>query len=111
MAGIFEAAGLNPGIADGSFGDNTFQATVEFQRRNGLDDDGVVGAATLNQAKQLGFVEDAGAGDSGTGGGISGTSASLGSFSEQHLAEIMPNLNAGRRASFFPFPCQRHAGV
>ena len=95
--------GLNPGIADGSFGNNTFQATVEFQRRNGLDDDGVVGAATLNQAKQLGFVEDTGAGDSSTGGGISGTSASLGSFSEQHLAEIMPNLNAGRRASFFPF--------
>jgi predicted chitinase len=93
--------GLNPGIADGSFGKNTFQATVEFQRRNGLDDDGVVGAGTLNRAKQLGFVEDAGT--SGTGGDTSSMSPSLGSFSEQKLAEIMPNLNASKRTDYFPF--------
>ncbi|MFN2452713.1 MAG: peptidoglycan-binding protein [Pyrinomonadaceae bacterium] len=98
---FLERQGLNPGTPDGSFGKNTFQATAEFQRRNGLDDDGVVGAGTLDKAKQLGFVEDADT--NGTGGSSSVTAASPGSFSEQKLAEIMPNLNPGKRAAYFPF--------
>jgi predicted chitinase len=91
--------GFDIGTADGSFGDRTLQATAEFQRRNGLGSDGVVGSGTLGKAKELGFVEDQSTG--GTPAGVStGASSSL---SEQALAQIMPNLGAAKRAEFFPF--------
>ena len=96
---FLNAQGFNVGAADGAFGHRTFNATAEFQRRNGLDEGGVVGAGTLAKAKQFGFVEDAGI--SGGGGGTVGEP--LGSFTERVLAQIMPNLNPARRAAFFPF--------
>ena len=98
--------GFGAGSADGSFGDRTVQATVEFQRQNGLGADGVAGPGTINKAKELGFVEaeDAGGGGGGTPtGGSSGGSSPGGGLSEQALAQIMPNLNAAKRAAFFPF--------
>ena len=38
--------GYNPGPADGSFGPGTEQALIAFQQINGLEADGVAGAAT-----------------------------------------------------------------
>ncbi len=95
--------GFGAGTPDGSFGNRTVQATVEFQRQNGLGADGVVGPGTLNKAKEQGFAEaeDAGGGGGG-GGGATGGSAG-GGLSEQALAQIMPNLKADKRAAFFPF--------
>lgn len=107
--------GFGAGVADGSFGGRTVQATVEFQQQNGLGSDGVVGPGTLGKAKELGFVEaaDAGGGSGGGGGGSTaeasggpaGTSSgtSGGGLTEQQLAQIMPNLKAEKRANFFPF--------
>src|SRR3712207_9521280 len=61
--------GFGIGTADGSFGDRTLQATAEFQRRNGLGSDGVVGPGTVGKADELGFVEATDGGGSGGGGG------------------------------------------
>lgn len=47
--------GLAPGVVDGSFGPKTRNATAEFQKRHGLDDDGVVGTQTLQVAAKLGY--------------------------------------------------------
>jgi predicted chitinase len=97
--------GFGIGTADGSFGERTSQATADFQRRNGLGSDGVVGPGTLGRAKELGFAEDQNAGGS-QGAGGSATSApagGAGSLTEQALAQIMPNLRAEKRAAFFPF--------
>ncbi|HEU4595186.1 MAG TPA: peptidoglycan-binding protein [Pyrinomonadaceae bacterium] len=94
--------GFAIGTADGSFGDRTFQATADFQQRNGLSSDGVVGPGTLAKAKELGFVEP----ETTVGGGSSAgrpTSVSSGSLTEQALAQIMPNLKADKRAAYFPF--------
>ncbi len=91
--------GFGVGTADGSFGNRTFEATVEFQQGNGLGADGVVGPGTLAKARELGFVEDQNAGGTTTGG----SAGASGSLSEQALAQIMPNLKAGKRAEFFPF--------
>lgn len=94
--------GFAIGTADGSFGDRTFQATADFQQRNGLSSDGVVGPGTLAKAKELGFVEP----ETTVGGGNSAgrpTSVSSGSLTEQALAQIMPNLKADKRAAYFPF--------
>jgi peptidoglycan hydrolase-like protein with peptidoglycan-binding domain len=38
--------GYDPGGVDGTFGPNTERAVKEFQRNNGLADDGVVGPKT-----------------------------------------------------------------
>jgi predicted chitinase len=96
--------GFGLGTADGSFGDRTLQATAEFQRRNGLGSDGVVGPGTLAKARELGFAEDEDAGDTPAGGSQAGGSAGAsGSLTEQALAQIMPNLKADKRAAFFPF--------
>lgn len=46
---------LDPGTADGAFGAATLTATVEFQKKNSLDADGVVGRGTLTRALSLGF--------------------------------------------------------
>src|SRR5687767_4523825 len=92
--------GFNIGTADGSFGENTFRATAEFQSRNGLGSDGVVGPGTAARAKELGFVEAAVA---GVGGGGSMGGPAGGGLSDQALAQIMPNLRADKRAAFLPF--------
>lgn len=39
----------------GYFGEKTLAATIEFQRRYGLKDDGIVGNNTINKAKEFGF--------------------------------------------------------
>ena len=41
-----KAAGIDPGGIDGSYGDKTFAAVRELQRRRGLERDGVAGPAT-----------------------------------------------------------------
>lgn len=38
--------GYNPGAADGEFGPGTEEALIQFQHQNGLEPDGVAGAAT-----------------------------------------------------------------
>jgi hypothetical protein len=52
--------GLYKDEADGKFGPVTQQATIEFQKQNNLQPDGVVGNKTFGIAMQLGFegVED-----------------------------------------------------
>jgi len=47
--------GLYPYKADGSFGPQTHEATVAFQRQYGLPTDGVVGNRTMGQAMLLGY--------------------------------------------------------
>lgn len=42
-------------IADGVFGTNTYNATIEFQKLKGLEQDGKVGNNTLGAAMLLGF--------------------------------------------------------
>jgi hypothetical protein len=46
---------INVGIADGTFGKDTEDATKEFQREQGLDVDGSVNNQTLGEAMKLGF--------------------------------------------------------
>ena len=55
------------GAVDGKFGNKTVAATKAFQRKVGLDADGVVGNATFGKAMVLGFgiVSDADAGEFG----------------------------------------------
>ncbi|WP_138994109.1 M15 family metallopeptidase [Larkinella sp. C7] len=47
--------GFELGVADGKFGLRTHEATVAFQKKNNLLDDGVVGNKTVGVAMQLGF--------------------------------------------------------
>ncbi len=44
-------AGLNPGPVDGKAGNRTKEAIKEFQRRNGLKPDGIVGERTWSYLK------------------------------------------------------------
>lgn len=60
--------GYLTGTADGVFGAKTSAAVKEFQRRNGLTPDGVVGTATL---EKLGINPNS-AGSGSTGGGQAG---------------------------------------
>jgi hypothetical protein len=46
---------LYSGEANGSFDDQTKLATQEFQRRHGLNDDGIAGNRTLGEAMRVGF--------------------------------------------------------
>ena len=48
--------GFNPGPADGDFGDNTRDATIAFQKANGIEPTlGIVGNKTMARAMALGF--------------------------------------------------------
>jgi hypothetical protein len=52
--------GFYHGEADGKFGPNTKAASIEFQKANGLQPDGIIGNKSFGVAMQLGFegVED-----------------------------------------------------
>jgi hypothetical protein len=41
-----KSVGINPGAIDKKFGQNTLKAVKDFQRKNGLKDDGLVGSKT-----------------------------------------------------------------
>jgi hypothetical protein len=47
--------GFQLGEVDGKFGDKTLQATIQFQQKHGLTDDGKVGNKTLGAAMLRGF--------------------------------------------------------
>lgn len=47
--------GFYDGMVDGDFGPKTQQATIDFQKKNGLESDGVVGNKSYGLAMQLGF--------------------------------------------------------
>lgn len=44
-------AGFNCGTADGDFGMKTLKSTKDFQKKVGLDPDGIVGSGTLSKAR------------------------------------------------------------
>ena len=52
---LLQAARYDINVADGSFGDQTFHAVMAFQKANGLDRTGRVGAQTLD-AMRAGFT-------------------------------------------------------
>ncbi|MBL7128729.1 MAG: peptidoglycan-binding protein [Ignavibacteria bacterium] len=47
--------GFKPGGVDGDFGQNTHNATVAFQKKHGLESDGMVGKNTFSKAAELGY--------------------------------------------------------
>jgi hypothetical protein len=47
--------GFNQVVADGIFGNLTYEATIEFQLRQGLRPDGIAGTFTLSRAGLMGF--------------------------------------------------------
>ncbi|HVA81195.1 MAG TPA: peptidoglycan-binding domain-containing protein [Candidatus Binataceae bacterium] len=61
---FLKSRSLYSGSVTGRFDDATERATREYQRRSRIDADGVVGAATVQQARRDGFVtpQDSGAG-------------------------------------------------
>lgn len=65
-----KAWGYYSGAVDGTFGSETEKAVKYFQRSNGLNADGQVGAQTL---AALGLPVSGGSGSSGGGGGSSGS--------------------------------------
>lgn len=65
-----KAWGYYSGAVDGTFGSETEKAVKYFQRSNGLNADGQVGAQTL---AALGLPVSGGSGGSGGGGGSSGS--------------------------------------
>lgn len=93
--------GLPAGTPDGVFGNNTYRATVEFQQRNGLTADGVVGPGTLAKAVELGFVVPAAPPppEPPPVPVVSGDAP----LSAQQLQQIMPNLKPAKLAAYFPY--------
>ncbi|HUY28262.1 MAG TPA: peptidoglycan-binding domain-containing protein [Candidatus Binataceae bacterium] len=61
---FLKSRSLYSGSVSGRFDDATDRATREYHRRSRIDADGVVGAATVQQARRDGFVtpQDSGAG-------------------------------------------------
>ena len=47
--------GFNPGDADGIFGPLTYDATLKYQKKHGLKQDGKVGRNTIAKAEELGY--------------------------------------------------------
>ncbi|MFK3960873.1 peptidoglycan-binding protein [Guptibacillus hwajinpoensis] len=66
-----QAIGLYSGPLDGDFGNGTEQAVRNFQSRNKLTVDGIVGPATWEKLKQSTGYEGNSNGDSGSGSGSS----------------------------------------
>lgn len=52
---FLKGKGFSPGEPDGDFGKRTEEATIEYQRRYGLSDDGVAGQQTFLKAITQGF--------------------------------------------------------
>ncbi len=50
---LLSKIGYQPGVIDGTFGPQTRQAVIAFQRNNGLVPDGIVGVATWRLFEQL----------------------------------------------------------
>jgi Putative peptidoglycan binding domain/D-alanyl-D-alanine carboxypeptidase len=48
---LLKAAGFDPGIVDGIFGENTERAVIAFKKANGLEAKGVVGATTWRRLR------------------------------------------------------------
>lgn len=86
------AQGLLAGRADGIFGNLTHGATVEFQRKHGLLQDGVVGRQTQGQA--FGRPEDVVVPPAVTGDRVN--------LSPAILKQIMPGIPAARAAEYAP---------
>jgi len=67
LQGFLKLRGFDPGPLDGTFSSATYQAVQTFQRRRGLDADGVVGPATrgaiLSLTQQSRFARLVGDGD------------------------------------------------
>ena len=72
--------GYLSGTADGRYGENTRQAVLAFQRRNGLSADGRVGPAT---AAAMGVTL------SGSGGSVAASSASIISADHRLLSKLV----------------------
>lgn len=52
LQGALKTAGVDPGTADGLFGAKTKAAVEAFQKKAGLDSDGIVGPNTVKALKQ-----------------------------------------------------------
>jgi hypothetical protein len=83
---------LYAGAVDGDFGPRTQASTKDFQRRQGLRDDGIAGNQTLGRAMTLGFAV---VGDSLIG---------VNSLEYPHPPDFKPLGVAGRNAIFGSFP-------
>ena len=65
LQAALEALGYDVGTADGSFGEDTRQAVIAFQRVAGLNADGVAGPATIRAMMAGGSAPEFGAGGNG----------------------------------------------
>lgn len=83
---------LYSGIVDGDFGPRTQAATKEFQRRQGLRDDGIAGNQTIGRAMALGFAV------------IGDALIGVDSLEWPHAPDFKPLGVAGRNVLFGQFP-------
>lgn len=93
--------GFDLGTRLGTFGDRTRDATIEFQRRNGLDSDGKAGKDTIEKARELGFEDESPVNPTDPPAPVVGDGSSL--VTDDVLKQVMPNLRSDRRARFLPF--------
>jgi len=56
---FLNSQGFDCGLADGNFGNNTFNATEAFQTANNIDADGIAGHETIAVAENLGYDSSA----------------------------------------------------